>query len=100
VNARATLVIAVVLVLAVAASVWAIPTVTGPEVECGELDRAVCEEVLRDHVRETTDWGLAGFLPITRLSVAGATNEEPTCGTFTIERLWGWMGRIAIRDCS
>ena len=91
---------ALALALLLLVLMWAIPTVTGPlEVECGELEPAVCEAVWREVVRDMGDWGPIAALPVTKAEVSGATMEEPKCGTFTIERFWVFA-RVLTNDCS
>lgn len=84
-------------VLLVVATV-ALPTITGPVVECGELEQAVCEDVWRQVASDIEGQGPVGILPVTRAQVVGATQERPRCGTFTIERSWVFAW-IVTYDC-
>jgi len=94
--------IAVFTILAVAlvlGSLYLIPTAIGYEIDCGTLERTICEEAWQQ-VKEDLDRTSAvpGFIPITGVTVRDATNEGPTCGTWTVHR-YGIFDMKAIYDC-
>lgn len=92
------LVAAAALILLLLAAM-ALPSFTGPVLECGELEPAVCDQAWREVSSEMGDWGPVAFLPVTRVVVFDATNHEPMCGTFTIERFWVFA-RSVTYDCA
>jgi hypothetical protein len=82
---------------------YAIPATTGYQVHCRGVEQSICEQAwadLKDHFlshedrRPVPDW-----IPITGVSVEGATNDAPRCGTWTIHR-YGIWDDVWIRDCA
>ena len=96
--ARAVLgiILAAVLLLA---SLYMIPAVGGYDIDCGPLDRDICEEAWDEIKDESSrELGFLTVLPITGVTVRDTTNDAPTCGTWTIHR-FGIFDMTAYRDC-
>lgn len=76
---------------------WGVPAVFGPfTVECGGLDASVCDRTWRQVASDLDDDGPA-WMPVTRVEIHGASDEDPSCGTFIIER---WIFASVIEsDC-
>ena len=80
-------------------SLYVLPTAVGYEIDCGTLERTVCEEAwqqVKEDFDRTSD--VPTFIPITRVTVRDATNERPTCGTWTVHR-YRIFDMTAFRDC-
>ena len=62
--------------VAVVALVWVPQAVAGPTLDCGEFDRATCDELLPDVISEAQEkLGLAGMvLPMTSVSLSGSVD--------------------------
>jgi len=72
--------------VAVLAVVWVLPTVYGPSLECRDIDAAACDRVWRAAAAEVR--GVEMFLPVTRALVIGP--EE--CPQVSLEWAWGVFG--------
>jgi hypothetical protein len=92
--ARIGLVIAAVVVTAIVSVVWIYPIVSGPYVDCGDLEPAACEDVL---ARVVNDQRWSSWLPITAIYIYDAIPGE-RCGSFYISR-WGIFDSAVTWDC-
>jgi hypothetical protein len=89
-------ILAIALVLG---SFYVIPTAVGYQIDCGDLERTVCEDAwlqVKEDLELTSD--VPSFIPITGVTVRDAANEAPECGTWTIHR-YGIFDMTAIYDC-
>jgi hypothetical protein len=78
---------------AVVTVIWFLPLVAGPEVDCGPLDRARCDEVWPLLVAGTSDRSV--WLPVTRVQIREYSGAG--CGSFVVER---WIfGSMVFNDC-
>ena len=85
---RITLV-TVLTIAAVLALLYAIPSATGYQIDCGTLERTICEEAWQEEVKQVfaENEGPLALVPITGVTVVEATNESPVCGgTWKVHR--------------
>jgi hypothetical protein len=69
-------------------SLYVFLTVRGYEIDCGGLDRDVCERTwaqIQERDRRQSPL-LNLIVPITAVSVSDGTNEDPYCGTSWVHR--------------
>ena len=96
--------ITLVTVLAIAgvlALLYVIPTATGYQIDCGTLERTICEEAWQEEVRPVfaASEGPLAYVPITGVTVVQATNENPACGgTWTVHR-YGLLDNTLTLEC-
>lgn len=83
---RATVGVLGLVLVAVLAVVWVIPTVSGPSLECRDMDAEACDRAWRAAAAEVD--GVELILPVTRSLVIGP--EE--CPQVFLEWAWGVFG--------
>jgi hypothetical protein len=83
----------------VLAVLYTIPAVGGYEIDCGPLERNICEAAWQEVKHEPIEGlGFLTFVPITGVTVRDASNDAPSCGTWTIHR-FGILDVTMHRDC-
>ena len=84
---RITLV-TVLTIAAVLAVLYAIPTAAGYQIDCGSVERTICEEAWPQVKQEFAgSEGPLALVPITGVTIVEATDESPICGgTWTVHR--------------
>jgi hypothetical protein len=76
--------IALIAILAIALGLGSLHVFIDYEIDCGGLDRASCErgwQIVQER------FGTEQILPITAVTVIGATPDDPLCGSWWVYRL-------------
>ena len=93
---RWLLLILVIGLVAAVAVVWIPPALAGPVVDCGDIERTTCAELLPEVVANAQDAsGLVGLLmPMTRVSLSG----DALCLSWEVWYLFGF-GLVSNSSC-